>query len=242
VVDAGGLAGGDVDVGDRVVSRALWSLGIASIDRLVVTHADADHAGGAPAIARNFRPAEVWVPSGWRSIHTTAARALSEALPDRTWLREVARGEGACLSGSRLAVMHPPGGVASDPGDNESSIVLSMTVRGGAVLLMGDAGLPTEARLASVLPPARLLKVGHHGSRGATGGPFLERTHPSLAIISCGAGNRFGHPHAATLRRLAASGAHVVRTDEAGALEVELLDGGTRLRALSGTTGRRAGG
>jgi competence protein ComEC len=242
LVDAGGVAGRDFDMGERVVSRALWSLGIARLDRVVITHADLDHAGGAASVIRNFSPAQVWIPAGWHGVRSRVARGIAEASPPWTWLREVRSGDAACLAGARLAVLHPRG-ARGDPGDNERSIVLSFSSRTGAALLMGDAGDPTESLLLSSLPQARLLKVGHHGSRTATGEALLARVRPALALIPCGEGNRFGHPHAATLRRLESCGARVLRTDRSGSIEVELLPRATRLATgLRATRSRRAGG
>jgi competence protein ComEC len=241
LVDAGGIAGGEFDIGERVVSRALWSLGIARLDLMVITHADLDHAGGAPAIARNFSPAGIWVPAGWHGVRSPVSRALAEALPECAWIREVRAGDAACLGGARLGILHPVR-ATGDPGDNERSIVADFGAAQGSVLLTGDAGDAAESLLLPSVRRARLLKVGHHGSRSGTGGALLARARPVLAIISCGAGNRFGHPHPQTLRRLEAAGARVLRTDRDGWMEIDLLPHATRLGAgLRGTTGRRAG-
>jgi competence protein ComEC len=63
-----------------------------------------------------------------------------------------------------------------------------------------------------------VLKVGHHGSRTSSSPAFLAAVHPSLAVISSGVRNRFGHPHPRTLAALAAAGIPVLRTDRVGAI------------------------
>jgi competence protein ComEC len=82
-------------------------------------------------------------------------------------------------------------------------------------LLTGDAGAPTERDLlgSGIQIRARLLKVGHHGSRTATTPEFLREVGPRLALLSCGRGNRFGHPAAQTLDALRDARVPVLRTD-----------------------------
>jgi competence protein ComEC len=230
LVDTGGSSG-SFDVGEQVVSRSLWRMGIARIDLLVLTHADFDHAGGAAAVVRNFHPPQIWVPAGWRAGTGASIRDLAWAIPRGTWLREVGEGDAMCLEGTRLAVIHPPAGSRGDPGDNERSIVLTAPAAGGGALLMGDAGARTEALLRSLLRPVRLLKVGHHGSRGATTPSFLATVRPRVALVSCGRRNRFGHPHPETLERLRRAGSRVVSTRDGGAVSIELGARGTRIGA-----------
>jgi beta-lactamase superfamily II metal-dependent hydrolase len=63
------------------------------------------------------------------------------------------------------------------------------------------------------------LKAGHHGSRTSTSEALLDIVEPRWATLSCGVRNRFGHPHAPTLERLAEHGVHAVRLDRAGSFE-----------------------
>jgi competence protein ComEC len=98
-----------------------------------------------------------------------------------------------------------------------------MRVRFGAVriLLTGDAEAPEEEWLLAHDPAALradVLKVAHHGSSTGTRGPFLDAVAPSLALISVGARNRYGHPSGALLDTLAARGIAVVRTDRGGSI------------------------
>ncbi len=245
LVDAGGSARGGFDVGERVVSRALWDMGIASIGLLVVTHPDADHAGGAPAVLRNFEPRQIWVPpdlnrrAATGSFARLARTAAEKGLP----LSEVSRGWAACLAGARLIVLHPSAKeprAGEDHADNERSVVLALRCAGRTTLLAADAGQPTEAEIEPLLSRFDFLKVGHHGSRTASSAAFLARVMPKVAAISCGRENRFGHPHAEVLRRLEAVGARVCRTDLQGAISVELLREGTRLGSICVTGTRSA--
>ena len=94
--------------------------------------------------------------------------------------------------------------------------------------------------LAEGLPHVDLLKVAHHGSKTATTEPFVEATRPKVAVASAGAGNPYGHPAKATLDRLAAAGARVLRTDRDGTVVVGFEAGQMTVRTEGGD-GRRRG-
>jgi competence protein ComEC len=92
-----------------------------------------------------------------------------------------------------------------------------------ALLLTGDVGADVERVVIPSLIPARVrvLKVGHHGSRTSTTKELLDAWPPSIAVISAGRGNRFGHPTPEVLQRLAQSGAVMYRTDRDGEITLE---------------------
>ena len=112
---------------------------------------------------------------------------------------------------------------------NNVSIVLLGEVGRQRFLLAGDIEEGIDPILvARGLPRVDLLKIAHHGSRTSSTGPFLDAVRPRVAIASAGAGNPYGHPTPATLERVAARGARVLRTDRNGSVEVT-LDGVARL-------------
>ena len=103
---------------------------------------------------------------------------------------------------------------------NDNSVVLRITMGRRAALLTGDAEAHQEARLTATHGErlrADLLKVGHHGSRTSTAPEWLRVVDPSVAMISSGVRNRFGHPHEVTLKHLQAADALILRTDRGGA-------------------------
>jgi competence protein ComEC len=102
---------------------------------------------------------------------------------------------------------------------NEDSIVLRVRAGRFEAVLGGDAGLPVESLLRGRVGRAEVLKVGHHGSRTATGSRWLAEIRPSVAVVSVGA-NRYGHPAPAALARLDSAGADVWRTDREGTITV----------------------
>ena len=118
---------------------------------------------------------------------------------------------------------------------NEDSVVLLVEYGNFRAVFPGDAGLVAEGRLAGRIGPVDLLKVGHHGSRSATGDAWLGELRPSLAVISAGRHNGYGHPHVEVLERLTRAGVRIWRTDQDGQLTVT-TDGRSSLRLDTGWT------
>ncbi|HEU5460441.1 MAG TPA: ComEC/Rec2 family competence protein [Pyrinomonadaceae bacterium] len=101
---------------------------------------------------------------------------------------------------------------------NANSIVARLDYGSFSMLLAGDAESQTEHRLLTkeLNLQAKVLKIAHHGSKYASSGDFLNRVKPEIAIVSCGAWNRYGHPNQAVLDRLKAANVKLYRTDLQG--------------------------
>jgi competence protein ComEC len=228
LVDSGGVAGGNFDIGTRVVVPALWALGLRHLDYLAITHGDPDHLGGAPAVLRDLRPRELWEgtpvpPHEPMKLLRQGADAAGAA-----W-RTLQAGDRVAFGGAALSVWHPP------PPDwerqrvrDDDSLVLEVVFRQVSVLLTGDIGLEVERNLAPRLAasPVRILKVPHHGSGTSSSAAFLRAARPTVAVISAGRGNPYGHPVASVVQRYRDAGAAIFRTDEDGAITLE-TDGRT---------------
>lgn len=118
------------------------------------------------------------------------------------------------------------------PGDlpaNDDSLVVRLQYGAASALLAGDAEWPSEDAMlaAHTLTPVTLLKVGHHGSLTSTSEALLAATEPLAAVISCGRGNRFGHPRMPVLQRLQQRHVATTRTDTMGAVEYTLHPDGS---------------
>ena len=203
------------DTGEDVVSPYLWRRGLRRLDVLMISHAHADHAGGAAAILENFHPREVWGAfdvddKDWRRL-----AALARAAGSR--VRSLHAGEAIEMGGVRWEVLAPLRDLA--PRDvNEASLVVRACYGRHALLLTGDMDRRTEALLleSGYAGRADLLKVAHHGSKNSSLPRFLDALKPSVAMVSAGFENRFGHPNPVTLESLRERHASVLRTDRQG--------------------------
>ena len=240
LVDAGGVASGAFDIGDRVVTPALWASGVRHLDWLALTHGDADHVGGAPAIERNFHPREIWegipVPSD------SALQALrNQAHADAVVWRRLLAGHALEVGGVTLEVVNPP---APDwerrRVRNDDSVVVRIRFGRTEFLLTGDAGAEFEERFVPTRPPAplRVLKVGHHGSRTSSSARFVESLSPEAALISVGRANPFGHPTPDVIARYERIGTVVFRTDRDGAAVLETDGAVLDIKTMSGRAWR----
>jgi competence protein ComEC len=224
LVDSGGAPfGGGIDIGRRVLAPALWARGIRSLDAMLITHGDPDHLGGAMAVVDDFRPRQIWdgirVPG-----HEPTRELLKEAERRRIPMAPRRAGQVLREGEVQLRILHPP------PPDwervrvrNDDSVVLEVVYGDVAMLLTGDIGAEVERSIIPLLTSARtrVLKIAHHGSRTSSAAALLEAWRPQIAVISCGRGNRFGHPATEVLTRLESIGATVYRTDRDGQITID---------------------
>lgn len=223
------------NVAKLVIQPHLMAVGAVPLGTLLATHADSDHTGGMPWLLSHHRVGalafagdggllgESWLMAGMAGMET----------------RELVAGTVVdCGSGATLEVLWPP--AHSDAlSDNERSVVIRVSYGGFRALLTGDAGVLAESALSPEACRADVLKVSHHGSRSSTSAEFLSKVAASVAVISCGEQQSYGHPHKETLERLQAAGALVYRTDRDGAVCVEATRDSYSVRSVVGS--KRAG-
>ncbi|WP_277369853.1 DNA internalization-related competence protein ComEC/Rec2 [Rhodococcus rhodochrous] len=223
--DALVLATGDgravvVDTGPEPepVDRCLRRLRIRRVALLVVSHLHADHAAGIRGVLDGRSVETVVVGPGAAS--DDAADVLAPATEIGVPVREV--GAGAVLRAGDLDIrVVGPAGRGTGGSENDESLVLAVDTVVGRVLLPGDA---EEAALDALVRSgtdvrADVLKVPHHGSR-TTPARFLTAVRPSVALVSAGRDNLFGHPHPEIVFTLTGIGARVLRTDLHGDVAV----------------------
>lgn len=216
LIDAG--ENGD---GDEIVAF-LQQNGIERLDYVIATHADSDHIGGMRTVAERIPIGKyimAFMPEGSTPTTKTYARLL-QTLDEREIPIADAREEKQLLLGSARVELIGPAADFTD--NNNQSVICLVTCGKRRMLFMGDAEEEAETALleSGVSLRADVLKVAHHGSRTGTGEQFLQQVKPSLALISCGVGNAYGHPHTDTLQRLRAYGAQIYRTDLNGTVHL----------------------
>ncbi len=213
--DAGPAVRDGFDAGERVVVPALRALGVRRLQRMVLSHADHDHAGGAAAL-RAVLPPQV---------------SLAPPAAPLDQVRACNTGQAWQWDGVRFEFLHP--GPAFPYLRNESSCVLRVSGAYGSALLPGDIGEVIERGLLKRMPAklrADVVVVAHHGSGGSSSPAFVRATAARLALVSAGHGNRFGHPRAEVVRRWQRAGAEVLTSAQSGAVRVWLGRDGLQLR------------
>lgn len=211
------------DAGERAVVPALHALGVRSLDAAMLSHGDNDHAGGWAAVAKALPVAALLAPTG------SPAPGITACVAGQSW----------DWDGVRFRVLHP--GRWFPYLGNEASCVLRIETVHGSALLTGDIGSIVESKLLHAVPQALrndVVMVPHHGSAGSSSAAFVAATRASLAVVSSGAGNRFGHPKPRVVARWCGAGAEVVDTARAGAVRVWMGRSGLQLDERRGSRPR----
>jgi competence protein ComEC len=208
--------------GDGLAAK-LRAAGVERLGAAIVTHDQSDHAGGIRELLGTM-------PIGRLLYGVLQRSTLAEVDAAGVPSRRLAKGSELCSGHLCLEVIWPPPELltGSHRGEDPNLLALVMVARWHrfSMLLTADA----EAEATPLDPgPIDVLKVAHHGSDDAGLGTLLDRTRPSLAVISVGADNPFGHPTPGTLATLAAHGVRTLRTDRAGTVVLDIDRGSIRV-------------
>jgi len=207
--DTGPRYSAETDAGQRVLVPLLRAWG-ERLDRIVISHQDSDHSGGAPAVMAMQPQADV-----------LTSIAVEHPLQQLGAMQRCERGQSWVWDGVRFEVLHPS---ASDYErklkPNALSCVLRVSAPREHALLAGDIEAAQEQDLlqSGQALQADWLLVPHHGSATSSTQAFLEAVQPHVAVVQAGYRNRFGHPRPDVLRRYSDLGVLVVQTPRCGAL------------------------
>src|SRR5690606_16173231 len=198
------------DAGERVVAPALRALGVRRLDALVVSHGDADHAGGLAAVLRRFETGPVF------AARDAGFEPAAPCLAGTQWE----------FDGVRFGFLHPH--LHFPAMRNESSCVLRVESTQGSALLAGDIGAVVERMLVHDQAPllrSDVVLAAHHGSDKSSDPAFAAATQARPAVASTGPGHRSCHPHPRVMQRWSDAGAGTADTARDGAVRIHISDG-----------------
>lgn len=208
--------GGDTSHGDEVVEY-LQNQNVENIDYMISSHYDADHLGGLLKCLESFSVENI-LGSDYSQgtelymdfVNTATANAISIQYPKP--------GDTFSFGTGSFTILSPSG---INPNDsNENSVAIRLVNGNNSFIFTGDAEETSEQDMISTGAnlDCDVLCLGHHGSQSSTTWDFLEASTPAYAVISCGAGNKYGHPAADTMERLSSMNIPVFRTDKQGTI------------------------
>ena len=214
--DTGASYPGGSDMATRTILPYLSAQGVRKIDRLVVSHSDIDHSGGAAALVAGIAVERVLAgePETLTAGEVTACR----------------RGQAWRWDGIAFRVLHPDGN-AMRPG-NDASCVMLVEAGQARLLLTGDIESGVENALVASGVPGDIdaVVVPHHGSETSSSPAFVKAVSADVALVSAGYRNRWGLPQPAIEQRWLDSGATVLVTARDGAIGFRLCDRGGLVR------------
>lgn len=219
------ICGGDamlIDAGDNdqgtKIQNYLQKQNIETLKYVICTHPDSDHIGGMDVILYKFSCETVFMTEEEKDTKTY--REVADTLKEKDYKKTLpVVGETYLLGNAEFTILGP---AQITEESNNNSIAILLTHGENKFLFTGDAEEEEELAFlqSEILIEADVYKAGHHGSRTSSCKEFLEAVSPQYAVISCGEGNSYGHPHAEPLNNFRAMGIQVFRTDEQGSIVV----------------------
>lgn len=222
IFDTGAKFSNESDVGKNVLLPFLRTQGAQQIDRLIVSHGDNDHIGGALSLIRGIQ-----------------AKLVMTSVPDQlSGYQPVKCGAGQSWQWDNVVFSMLSPGSKRMSGDNNNSCVLRIQSEHGAVLLTGDIEASAESWLVNHYGKdlqAEVLIAPHHGSKTSSTASFLEAVKPDYILIPAGYRNQFGHPHRDVLARYRQIKAIKLNSADSGAIKVDINKKLLQVRALRQT-------
>ncbi len=216
VFDTGAKFSDRFDAGSSVVVPYLRSLGVRSLDYLIISHGDTDHIGGAQAVLDEY-PATDVIGQDIENLQTKNKVSCFAGVKwqwDGVYFEFLspARGDRSLLSGGKR---------------NNHSCVLQVVSKSGVVLFTGDIEKRIETQLLEKYGrqlAADILVVPHHGSKTSSSSAFINTINPKIALFSLGYKNRYKFPNNKVIKRYELLNSDLIQTDKAGAIIINLTE------------------
>lgn len=217
LIDAGTSSG----YSEEVILNYLNDLGISTLTYMVITHPHEDHAQAAAEVVENFDIENIILPECesdklyWIDFLEAMDEKSLSYIPGEI-------GDTYSIGDASFTILGPVDASAVKSDTNNYSVVIRLDYGETSFVFTGDAEQKSEKAMLAALSASEfkcdVLKVGHHGSTTSTCAEFLAATDPSLAIISCGKDNDYGHPNADVVERLEGADVSILRTDLEGTI------------------------
>lgn len=228
--------------GEYTIVPYLKYMGVSKLDAVFLTHLDSDHISGVMEMLDSSTGIGGGIEIGRICISDAVIEdeiyeelvqlCRQESVP----LCRLKTGDRIAAHGLVFEVLHPSGGYAADS-RNAYSLVMKLTVKDGrdkgvTALFTGDVEEDGEHAAACALAAVDgyegidIYKAAHHGSRYSNTVELVSTAAPKLAVISCGEGNRYGHPHAEAVENFADAGSDILTTKDTGAVMITIKNQG----------------
>lgn len=239
LMDAG--SSDQTGIGDNKLLPALMSMGIKKIDLILITHTDMDHISSIPELLENAPQKGLQIKAAGmtpQSLTTEQGQLLQTAFGNQNIkLYKIKKDDTFTLGKFAFSCLTPSPALTGTV--NETSMTMLLQYQGFKALLCGDLEGIGEKELISQSPPAvTLYKCAHHGSSGTNSTELLKQLKPLITFISCGADNRYQHPHPETLNRLSDLHSKIYITSQQGALELIYQNNKIKIRCFKASAQR----
>jgi len=216
--------GGDRNKSSFVVSY-LKEEKVSSLDYVIASHYDSDHLNGVVGALNVFPTKQIFSPD--YTTDTRVYNSFSSIIETKSISRKQPKvGAKYELGDASFQILSPSGNDYDDP--NNYSIAIRITDGDSSFLITGDAESASEAEICrtKLELESDVYVMGHHGSGTSTSWELLQKVTPEYAVLSCGTGNSYGHPHIESMEKLQDMEIQLLRTDKQGTI-IASTDGTT---------------